>query len=60
VTNDIGRLSEAITREGERKRFRNRLMRDSKKIRESLTQSGEYRISTPQGTIVIRSDKESA
>jgi len=60
MTNDILRLRDALTRDSEDSRFRDKLTRESAKIRESLSHSGEYRVRTPKGTIVIRSVKKSA
>jgi len=64
MTNDILRLSEALTRDTERSQFRDTLARNlasnSDKIRASLRQSGEYRISTTKGDVVIRSKQKVA
>ncbi|HEV2273679.1 MAG TPA: hypothetical protein VGR96_05905 [Acidobacteriaceae bacterium] len=58
MTNDIFRLSDALTRDNQDSRLREQLTQDSGKIRESLNSSGVYRFRTPQGTIVIRSARK--
>jgi hypothetical protein len=55
VTNDIIRLRDALIRDNEGSQFLERLRRDSGAIRKSLISSGEYRIKTPKGTILIQS-----
>jgi hypothetical protein len=60
MTNDIIRLRDALTRDSEDSRFRDRLKQESVTIRRSLDSSGEYRFVTPKGTILIRSAKRSA
>jgi hypothetical protein len=60
MTNDILRLRDALTRDSEDSRFREKLNQDSEKIRRSLSDSGEYRVQTPKGTILIRSTKKTA
>jgi hypothetical protein len=60
MTNNILRLRDAIVRDSEEGRFRDTITKDSGKIRDSLNRSGEYRVGTPKGTVVIRSVKKSA
>ena len=60
MTNDILRLRDALVRDSEDGRFRDKLTKDSVAIRRSLDTTGEYRVRTPQGTILIRSTKKSA
>jgi hypothetical protein len=58
MTNDILRLRDALVRDSEDGRFRERLSKDSGAIRSSLNTTGEYRVSTPKGIILIRSLKK--
>jgi hypothetical protein len=60
MTNDIVRLRDALTRDSDETLFRDRLKQESGEIRRSLDDSGEYRVQTPKGTIVIRSVKRTA
>jgi hypothetical protein len=60
MTNDILRLRDALNRDSEETHFRDRLKQESGQIRRSLDNSGEYRVQTPKGTIVIRSAKRTA
>jgi hypothetical protein len=60
MTNDIIRLRDALIRDNEDNRFRETLNRDSVTMIESLVNSGEYRVKTPKGTIVIRSARKTA
>lgn len=60
MTNDIIRLRDALIRDNEDNLFRERLNRDSATIIQSLVNSGEYRVKTPKGTILIRSAKKTA
>ena len=60
MTNDILRLRDALNRGSEESHLRQQLEQNSGAIRESLTRSGEYRIPTRRGTIVIRSTKKTA
>jgi hypothetical protein len=60
MTNDILRLRDALVRDSEDGTFRERLAQDSVAIRRSLNTTGEYRVRTPKGTILIRATKKSA
>ena len=60
MTNDILRLRDALVRESKDGRLQDKLTLDSKAIRQSLNTTGEYRMRTPQGTILIRSTKKTA
>ncbi len=55
MTNDIIRLRDALTRDNDDALIRDRINRNSTEILSSLRESGEYRIQTPKGTILIRS-----
>ena len=60
MTNDIIRLCDALIRDNEDNRLRDRLNRDSAAISRSLVNYGEYRVETPKGTILIRSERKTA
>jgi hypothetical protein len=60
MTNDILRLRDALTRDSEDSRVREKLTRDLGTIRNSLRDTGEYRVPTPNGTVLIRSEKRNA
>jgi len=60
MTNDILRLRDALIRDSGEAHFRDKIKQESGQIRSSLNQSGEYRIQTPKGTILIRSAKRTA
>lgn len=60
MTNDILRLRDALIRDSEETHFRDKIKRESGQIRSSLDNSGEYRVQTSKGTIVIRSSKRTA
>lgn len=58
MTNDILRLRDALVRNSEFSQLRQELTRDLDKLRQSLKESGEYRILTRKGALIIRSVEE--
>jgi hypothetical protein len=60
MTSDILKLRDAVTRDTEGRLLGDSLKQRAGEIRVALNESGEYRLSTRGGTIVIRSAKKSA
>lgn len=60
MTDNILRLRDALTRDRDESRLRERIAENSGAIRDALHRSGEYRLRTDRGTIVIRSSKTGA
>ena len=60
MTDNILRLRDALNRDRDDSRLRERLAQNSSAIQEALHRSGEYRLRTDRGTIVIRSVKPGA
>lgn len=58
MTSDILQLRDAVTRDTLDQQLQRRIEGRAGEIRRALAESGEYRLPTPMGTIVIRSHKK--
>jgi hypothetical protein len=58
MTSDTLQLRDVVTRDTLDQQLQRRIERRASDIRRALNESGEYRINTPQGTVVIRSRKK--